>query len=79
MATFDQVTEMLDTKIKNSFVLNLFGGICAGAVSTIVGCPMDNIKTRIMNQQKFNGKGIEYSGMLDCFVKSIKKDGFWRL
>lgn len=43
---------------------------------TVVGTlPFDNIKTKVQNQ-KANAEGVKpYSGIADCFTKSIAKEG----
>ncbi len=38
--------------------------------------PIDFVKTRLQNQPyDANGKGTIYSGIVDCFRKSIKSEG----
>jgi len=38
----------------------------------VVTCPIDNIKTRIMNQKP---GGPQYTGMIDCGRQMIKNEG----
>ena len=39
-------------------------------VASVVSCPVDVIKTRMMNQQN-----AMYKSSLDCLVKSVKAEG----
>ena len=43
--------------------------VCAGFIAAFVANPFDVVKSRVMN-----GKG-QYSGMVDCFVKSVQAEG----
>lgn len=43
----------------------------AGFIAAFVGSPVDVTKTRIMN-----AKPGQYTGVLDCVVKTLKNDGF---
>lgn len=46
--------------------------VCAGFCMTVVTSPMDNIKTRVMNQ-KSDAK--EYTGIIDCAQKMLAREG----
>ena len=53
--------------------------IYASLVSSVFTCfgtlPFDNIKTKVQNQ-KANAEGVKpYSGIPDCFAKTIAKEG----
>ena len=54
--------------IPTQFVASVF----AGFFQTVVTTPMDNIKTRVMNQ---GPEGPRYDGILDCAQKIIKNEG----
>jgi len=45
----------------------------AGFVATVVGSPVDVIKTRIMGAKK--GTGEAYTSVFDCINKTLKKEG----
>eukprot|EP00928_Gymnodinium_smaydae_P099560 TRINITY_DN9538_c0_g2_i1.p1 TRINITY_DN9538_c0_g2~~TRINITY_DN9538_c0_g2_i1.p1 ORF type:complete len:295 (-),score=26.23 TRINITY_DN9538_c0_g2_i1:193-1077(-) len=49
----------------------------SGLLSSAVSSPFDVVKSRVMSQT-FNasGEGTRYSGMLDCFRKSIQAEGW---
>ena len=50
------------------------GGVAVTAVMT----PFDVVSTRLYNQGvNEHGKGILYTGVIDCFKKVLKKEGVW--
>ncbi|KAM0265641.1 hypothetical protein ACHAQJ_000075 [Trichoderma viride] len=60
------------------FQYQFAAGAIAGVSEILVMYPLDVVKTRVQLQ---TGKGAsaEYNGMLDCFQKIIKNEGFSRL
>jgi len=61
------------------FIYQFAAGAVAGVSEILVMYPLDVVKTRVQLQQ---GKGIGeegYNGMVDCFRKIIKNEGFSRL
>ena len=61
------------------FVAALVGGL----VTSVVGCPFDMLKTRLMNQGgKEGGKGAAphlYHGILSCFTATVRTEGILAL
>ena len=41
-------------------------------MSASVGTPADLLKTRMMNQQYINGKGVVYKSTTDCLRKTVR-------
>ncbi|MCJ1356608.1 MAG: hypothetical protein MMC33_006603 [Icmadophila ericetorum] len=61
------------------FIYQFGAGAVAGVSEILTMYPLDVVKTRVQLQQ---GKGIGedgYNGMVDCFRKIIKNEGFSRL
>lgn len=57
--------------------ISLISGACAGTAMAIAMNPTDVISTRLYNQGvNASGKGIYYSGVIDCFIKIFKIEGF---
>jgi len=56
---------------------HLFSALCAGFFSTFWMNPFDVAKSRIMNQKITAGDtaALKYTGITDCFVKSVKSEG----
>jgi hypothetical protein len=49
---------------------------CVGFIASVVSTPFDVAKSRIMGQPtRSDGTGKLYSGMIDCFAQTIKKEG----
>jgi len=56
--------------------LNFGLGSVAGAIGAAAVYPIDFVKTRLQNQPyDAHGKGSMYSGIIDCFRKSIHAEG----
>lgn len=49
-------------------------GSVAGVVGKYIEYPFDTIKVRLQSQP--NHLPLKYTGPIDCFKKSLKKDGF---
>lgn len=70
---------MSDDKKSLPFVYQFAAGAVAGVSEILVMYPLDVVKTRVQLQK---GKGIGeegYNGMVDCFRKIVKNEGFSRL
>jgi len=57
---------------KDTLFVHVASSMCSGLVSAVVSTPADVVKTRLMSQ----GPGKpQFSGMIDCFQKTIEKEG----
>ncbi|CEM34782.1 unnamed protein product [Vitrella brassicaformis CCMP3155] len=80
LAAYDTIKiELLKRKLmKDGLPLHFTAALGAGFVTTIVGSPVDVLKTRIMN-----AKPGDYKGPIDCVVKTLGEGpmafyrGFW--
>ena len=54
--------------MKDDVPCHLLSSAIAGFTATIIGSPLDVLKTRIMN-----AKPGQYSGVMDCVVKTFKE------
>lgn len=77
LATYDEAKQrLLATGLFGDNVgTHMLSGVTAGFVATVVGSPVDVIKTRIMNQKAGAGGVRPYSGPIDCLVKIMKNEG----
>ena len=57
--------------LKDNIFCHLACGFTAGAVSVMVGNPVEVLKTRIMEAQA----GVKYSGVFDCAWQTLKNEG----
>ncbi|VEU19399.1 DEKNAAC100219 [Brettanomyces naardenensis] len=60
------------------FVYQFMAGAVAGISEVLIMYPLDVVKTR-MQLQVGSGAEAEYSGVIDCFSKIIKNEGFGTL
>lgn len=71
LASYDQIKEsLLKAGFKDNIGTHIMSGLGAGFFAVCVGSPVDVVKSRIMGDSKG-----QYSGVLDCFVKTAKNDG----
>ena len=45
----------------------------SGLVATVVTCPVDVVKSRVMNMQR--GTGAQYSSPMDCVIQTCRVEG----
>jgi len=67
----------------DDFKLHISTSLFSGFISTFVSSPFDVVKSRYMNQpfDPLTGKGIWYTNVWNCFMKSIRQEGIpfmWR-
>ncbi|CAH8454071.1 unnamed protein product [Heterobilharzia americana] len=67
-------------RLEDGPFLHICASVTSGFVAAVLGTPADLIKTRIMNQRSppssTNGGGPLYKGIIDCFCKVVKTEGF---
>lgn len=83
MSSYDEVKSQL---IKNDIIVpGTISGVFITAVASGFFCavfssPFDVVKSRVMGQPvDAQGAGKLYSGMVDCFTKSVKNEGLFSL
>ncbi|RYG56962.1 solute carrier family 25 protein [archaeon] len=55
---------------------HFMSGAVAGLMATLVGNPVDVVKTRVMAARKTSAVGaVSYNGAIDCIVKTLKNEG----
>eukprot|EP00744_Colponema_vietnamica_P006952 GILI01010038.1.p1 GENE.GILI01010038.1~~GILI01010038.1.p1 ORF type:complete len:302 (-),score=100.51 GILI01010038.1:184-1089(-) len=78
LATYDQAkTLYLGLGISEGVFNHFLSSFTAGFVAACVSSPVDVMKTRLMSQK--SGADRVYTGMVDCFVKTVKAEGFMAL
>lgn len=77
LAIYDTLKHWAVGKIGEGIPAYFFASIGAGLVAAGVSTPVDLVKTRVMNQQvdPVTKRGLQYSGSIDCAVKSFKAEG----
>ena len=80
LGAYDQFKYLLLGRYKlfsDGLALHIVASFGAGFVAAVVTNPVDVVKTRIMNQGTVAaGQTPKYAGMLDCFVKIARQEGF---
>lgn len=56
--------------------LSAYAGTISGSFSKIIVYPIDTVKKRIQAQAVFGPAGDTYFGMVDCFVKIFRHEGY---
>merc|ERR1719454_1945155 len=78
LATYDEVKQQFlkNNIVKEGLSCTLATAFVSGFVSTVASSPFDVVKSRVMGQPlAATGKGTLYSGMIDCFTKSVVREG----
>lgn len=65
-----------DDEIFYPAIRDLIAGTTGGVSGIIVGQPLDTIKVRLQTQSIHNTTDSPYKGILDCALRSIRRDGF---
>lgn len=81
LAPYDEVREILNkfTNTVDTTSTRLTAAATSGILASIFSLPFDNMKTKLQKMKpELDGK-MPYKGLSDCFVKSVKREGFLRL
>lgn len=69
LATYDYVkNNLLKLTNRDDYLTYSLSSIASGLSSTILCTPFDNMKSKIMGSNQYNG-------LFDCFYKTVKKNG----
>lgn len=65
---------------ENSWLNALFASMLSGVLVTFFMTPFDVVSTRLYNQGlDARGRGLLYTGVVDCFIKIFRAEGIWGL
>ena len=83
MAVYDTMKSFLVHKsilIADTVSLYMVSALCASFCSAFASNPFDMAKSRLMSQPKDEkGKGLIYTGTVDCLFQSVQQEGFFVL
>uniref|UniRef100_A0A383VG02 Mitochondrial carrier protein n=1 Tax=Tetradesmus obliquus TaxID=3088 RepID=A0A383VG02_TETOB len=78
-ATYDEVKYLLigNGLLEEGVGAHIASSITAGLAVATTTNPLDLVKSRYMNQEfdKVTGKGLRYSGVADCLMKTLQAEG----
>jgi hypothetical protein len=78
LASYDQLKQLVlqHQLLEEGLTLHFSVAIAAGFIGSAACNPFDVVKSRVMNQavDAATGKGIKYSGMLDCMGKTVQHE-----
>lgn len=83
LACYDQAKRfIIRTQIcDDNIYAHTLSSIMSGFSATVLSCPADVVKTRMMNQVAGKEGNIRYRNSYDCLVQTVKVEGFgalWR-
>lgn len=79
LAPYDQTKEFLDRNMGVSTMNRIYASVIAAFCACVISLPFDNIKTKYQRMMKLPDGSFPYNGFIDCFRKSISKEGFMGL
>ncbi|KAH8250726.1 hypothetical protein KR038_001063 [Drosophila bunnanda] len=80
IGTFPKAKAFLQSKgwIKHPVLLSFCSGLISGSMVSLANAPFDVVTTRMYNQPvDANGRGLLYRGLVDCFIKILRKEGLF--
>ncbi|CAD8108389.1 unnamed protein product [Paramecium sonneborni] len=82
LTTYDQLKQMsMQLKIQKQKAHLIGQSSCeAGKISSVISLPFENVKTKLQKMKCLGDGSMPYSGVIDCFIKTIKREkllGLW--
>lgn len=76
LVSFDEFKSIV-TKVRGEWDdwARIYTCMLSGVVCAVVALPADNLKTKIQKMKANPDGTLPYSGMYDCFLKSVKREG----
>ena len=77
LAPYDEVKERLNAfyGTKDTLSTRLTASAIAGFLAAFGSLPFDNVKTKLQKMKPDASGKLPYSGIFDCFTKSISREG----
>lgn len=81
LAPYDEIRERMNkwTGTVDTMSTKIAASGGAGFLASFFCLPFDNVKTKLQKMKPDHAGVLPYSGITDCFVKSIQREGFTRL
>jgi solute carrier family 25 oxoglutarate transporter 11 len=78
LVPFEFTKKKLAPYVESNKQRSIYASLISGGCASVLALPFDNVKTKLQKMKAHDGK-MPYSGVLDCFKKSIQKEGAARL
>jgi solute carrier family 25 oxoglutarate transporter 11 len=77
LTTYDEIKERLNKSsgTKDTFKTQIVAGVFSAIVCSFLSLPFDNAKTKLQKMMPDSEGKFPYKGIVDCFKKSIKREG----
>lgn len=75
LAPFEEFKERLKNVIPDTKTRTIVSAMIASFLGSFSSLPFDNTKTKLQKMSKLPDGTYPYKGMLDCFLKSVSKEG----
>lgn len=81
LTTYEEIKEKIIsfTKDEKATSTKVLSSACAGVVCSCMSLPPDNVKTKLMKMRPGPDGKMPYTGFIDCWTKSVKREGFFKL
>ena len=78
IATFEELKEQINKARgtpSNDIFTRLIACVGSGVIMSVVALPADNLKTKLQKMKKNKDGVYPYTGLVDCFKKSVAREG----
>jgi solute carrier family 25 oxoglutarate transporter 11 len=77
LVAYDEAKEKLENIISKDRpnTIYVLSSIISGGVAATMSLPFDNVKTKLQKMVKYPDGSMPYSGLVDCFAKSVRNEG----
>lgn len=76
LTTYDTAKTYFVAIFGDNLKCHICSAVCSGFFASLCSTPADVAKSRIMNQAKNPDGSATYKGTLDCWVKTVRGEGF---
>jgi solute carrier family 25 oxoglutarate transporter 11 len=78
LAPFEEFKHRLKDVITHTHARTIVSSLMASFIGSFASLPLDNAKTKLQKMKAVNGV-LPYSGIVDCMMKTVNKEGFAKL
>lgn len=79
LTAYDTAKNALVPHLGDNAACHTCSAVCSGFFASLCSTPADVAKSRIMNQSRSRDGDHLYTGTVDCWVKTVRNEGFLAL